>query len=78
VKIIWHKDDIKGGTQYSREQIGEVWIITRCPLNYDMFRSVSLADGLTTCPLDADAMADQLTSESYMPLSVMNALGIKP
>jgi hypothetical protein len=82
MKIIWEAQDITPGRSYSREGIGETWLIGY--LSYEDSRacyvSVSQNDGLVTKPMTPEEMAGMLTREGYLPSEVLNALtqGNKP
>lgn len=83
MKVTWEAKDIESGVRYSRHGIGEVWMIIRepgqalgVPTN---FLSVSLKDGFCgSVPKTADAKAHDLTEGEYLPMFVMDGLGIEP
>lgn len=76
MKIIWETQDIVAGRSYSREGIGETWLIGY--LSYEDSRacyvSVSQSDGLVTPPMTPEEMAGMLTQEGYIPSEVLKAL----
>lgn len=79
MKVIWEAEDIKPGVRYSRESIGEIWMIIRNPAEDQTYLSVSLADGVVGgLPMTKDLKAKTLTECEYMPVFVMDGLGIAP
>lgn len=76
MKITWEESDIKPGTQYSRPGIIEVWIIGYRPEldTPKQYISASLLDGMVTGPKTKAEMAEQLTRDGYIPLSVMEKM----
>lgn len=69
MKFIWESSDITPGQKYSREGIGETWMIGyRAEIaNGRRYVSVSLNDGLVTEPKTQKELAIELSEQGYVP-----------
>ncbi len=73
MKVTWEEKDITPGRKYSKEGMGEKWIIGFLS-NVDgaeRYVSVSDQDGMVTAPRTKEQMAQTLTEDSYMPVELL-------
>ena len=73
MKVIWEVKDITPGRRYSKEGIGEKWIIGYLADQNGAARYVSVSDqdGMVTASKTKEQMAIDLTECGYLPVEVL-------
>lgn len=74
--FVWESADIKPGRKYSKEGIGETWLIGyRAEISTGRrYVSVSLNDGLVTEPKTQKELAAELSEHGYVPAEFLGVM----
>lgn len=73
MKVIWEEKDITPGRRYTKEGIGEKWIVGYLSgaLGDARYVSVSDQDGMVTEPRTKEQIAQILTDNGYLPVELL-------